>query len=551
MLAEGSGKLDLAECELAAVPPRALDIPDLEELSLAGNQLRELPPEIGQLTGLARLQLAGNQLRSLPGSIGQLASLAGLWLHGNLLHSLPAEIGGLSSLTQLSLSGNCLEELPASLSSLAALQELSAAGNRLAELPAGLGELTALTKLHLHGNQLQEVPASISRLARLQELGLQGNPGLSFLSDQLGTLPVLRELSAADCSLAAVPASLGAAPALETLSLYGNQLRSLPPGLLQAPKLKTVWLESNPLTPEAVAALLQALPASSVTALGLDEGQLQQLPLAQREALVAAAGPKLRVSVVVPPPRHGDSASSSGAGSRGSSSHGYFKLDPAPAAAAAADNGSSRPSTEVLVVSFGSAPGTPNWGGLLKKVRAAATTPQEQNFDVLYVVDPHRSWYRGGDDGYVQYERRLRAACARYKHVVFIGDSMGATAALLFSHLATEVHAWTPQVDLATSSIRPGEGAEWQARLRQRVLDNVASCSGSITVHTGSWKHDLDQAKCLPSQPGLKVQIYSVESHRLALALDRRGALVQIVRSAVLQAMGLTNKDSIRLANLF
>ena len=30
-------------------------------------------------------------------------------------------------------------------------------------------------------------------------------------------------------------------------------------------------------------------------------------------------------------------------------------------------------------------------------------------------------------------------------------------------------------------------------------------------------------------------QIYSVESHRLALALDRRGALVQIVRSAVLQ----------------
>ncbi len=204
-----------------------------------------------------------------------------------------------------------------------------------------------------------------------------------------------------------------------------------PPPLPQAPKLKTVWLEGNPLTPEAVAALLQSLPASSVTALGLDESQLQQLPLAQREALVAAAGPKLRVSTVVPPPGGGTSSSSAAPG--------YFKLDPAPAAAAAADNGSSRPSTEVLVVSFGSAPGTPNWGGLLKKVRAAATTPQvhrvagmlrtweglavdlcalacclegavhictqlqchtssclllsflnlqEQNFDVLYVVDP-------------------------------------------------------------------------------------------------------------------------------------------------------------------
>lgn len=47
------------------------------------------------------------------------------------------------------------------------------------------------------------------------------------------------------------------------------------------------------------------------------------------------------------------------------------------------------------------------------------------------------------------------------------------------------------------------------------------------------------------------LQIYSVESHRLALALDRRGLLVQIVRSAVLHAMGLTNKDNVRLANLF
>ena len=51
-------------------------------------------------------------------------------------------------------------------------------------------------------------------------------------------------------------------------------------------------------------------------------------------------------------------------------------------------------------------------------------------------------------------------------------------------------------------------------------------------------------SSCLP-------QIYSVESHRLALALDRRGMLVQIVRSAVLQAMGLLNRDGLRLANLF
>lgn len=43
--------------------------------------------------------------------------------------------------------------------------------------------------------------------------------------------------------------------------------------------------------------------------------------------------------------------------------------------------------------------------------------------------------------------------------------------------------------------------------LRQRVLDAVARCRGRIVVHTGSWRHDLDQARCLPTQPGLKVQV--------------------------------------------
>lgn len=170
---------------------------------------------------------------------------------------------------------------------------------------------------------------------------------------------------------------------------------------------------------------------------------------------------------------------------------------------------------------------------------------------MLYVVDPARGWYGGGDEGYELWEARLRAACAPYRSVVFIGDSMGATGALLFAHLATEVHAWTPQIDLATSSIRPGHGPDWHAILRHRVLKGVAGCRGQVVVHTGSWRHDLDQARCLPTQAGLKVQIYSVESHRLALALDRRGLLVQIVRSAVLHAMGLSNKDNVRLANLF
>lgn len=67
---------------------------------------------------------------------------------------------------------------------------------------------------------------------------------------------------------------------------------------------------------------------------------------------------------------------------------------------------------------------------------------------MLYVVDPHRSWYCGGDPDLMEqrYGSRLRQYTQQYKHVVMIGDSMGATGALLFSPLATAVMSFCPQV---------------------------------------------------------------------------------------------------------
>ena len=51
-----------------------------------------------------------------------------------------------------------------------------------------------------------------------------------------------------------------------------------------------------------------------------------------------------------------------------------------------------------------------------------------------------------GDEGLKVWESRLEAVTKRYSRVIMLGDSMGATAALLFSHLATAVHVFTPQV---------------------------------------------------------------------------------------------------------
>eukprot|EP00967_Tisochrysis_lutea_P063111 scaffold81314_cov21-Tisochrysis_lutea.AAC.1 len=53
--------------------------------------------------------------------------------------------------------------------------------------------------------------------------------------------------------------------------------------------------------------------------------------------------------------------------------------------------------SELLVVAFGSAPGTPNWAGLLSRLYKAAQSEAERDFDVLCVVDPARSWFGGLD----------------------------------------------------------------------------------------------------------------------------------------------------------
>lgn len=54
------------------------------------------------------------------------------------------------------------------------------------------------------------------------------------------------------------------------------------------------------------------------------------------------------------------------------------------------------------------------------------------------------------------YRAKLATVAACYDEVVMIGDSMGATAALLFSDLATSVHAFCPQV---RSAINMDSGA--------------------------------------------------------------------------------------------
>lgn len=532
-MAAERGSLDLSECDLTEVPPGAFDIVNLEELSLAGNNLTDLPPDIGRLTALKRLQLSGNLFETLPAEIGQLTNLQGLWLHGNLLAQLPDSIGQLASLQSLSLSGNCLRELPATIGALSMLTSLEAAGNQLTVLPEDIGDLKALQKLAAFGNQLARLPNAIGGLEALRELWLQGNR-LTALPASIGALQALEHLSVADNRVEELPPKCAGLTSLRTLSMYGNCLHVLPEPVLALPSLKELWVENNPI---ADSGRLRPSGADHHLALGpklrnvgLDQFQTGRLPRGRLDDLADVLRP-------------GEVSANDG--------WGYFKLKRAEQRDPGVSSESpGRP--RLLVVAFGSAPGVPNWGSLLQRASDAMSNDDERSFDTLFVVDPTRSWYRGGEEeGYDYYKQRIAEFSSRYEKVLLLGDSMGGTAALLFSGLATAVHAFTPQVNLEESSIRPGKPLEWHRALKQRIASEVAAASAAgadVHIHVGNWLHDLRQARVIPKDHAI-LEIYDLDSHRLAYHLDVDNKLVPLIQRALKRELG-HKIQQVRMANL-
>lgn len=65
----------------------------------------------------------------------------------------------------------------------------------------------------------------------------------------------------------------------------------------------------------------------------------------------------------------------------------------------------------------------------------------------------------------------------------------------------------TLQVDLSTSSIRPGKPASWHADLQETLQTAVAQSTARIAVYTGTWQHDVDQAHLLEHHPQVQLKV--------------------------------------------
>lgn len=144
--------------------------------------------------------------------------------------------------------------------------------------------------------------------------------------------------------------------------------------------------------------------------------------------------------------------------------------------------------------------------------QGASLDDSQSCFDTLFVVDASRDWYGIGDPATYQYfTERIAAYSKDYTKVVMIGDSMGASAALAYSPLATCVLAFCPQSDLSISSIRPGRSADWFSQMQAQLTAAVSASTADIGVHIGTWQHDIDQAKAVP-QECVKVQVSGREA---------------------------------------
>jgi len=157
-------------------------------------------------------------------------------------------------------------------------------------------------------------------------------------------------------------------------------------------------------------------------------------------------------------------------------------------------------------------------------------------------MDPKQSWYLNDSkdawDGYEYHEAKLREFLSNYKRVIFVGASMGASATLMFSHLADYVIAFNPQTH---PIIHQKYAMRWNARrmpkyLQDSFLDilktNIAKSKGVNHVYIGSLASDVHQARLLPPKV-IVHEINECPDHTLPAYLKKMNKFVPIISEAV------------------
>jgi hypothetical protein len=164
-------------------------------------------------------------------------------------------------------------------------------------------------------------------------------------------------------------------------------------------------------------------------------------------------------------------------------------------------------SSDALIVAFSG--GATNKIGLAR-LEFRRMLSQYKGLDQLYVLDPTgMSFY---EHDIQTFQEQLVACLLPYSMVIFLGNCMGATAALRFSsmlqHPEDTVLAFNPEVDPASDSrtvfrvagcLSPSK----TSRLRSALENAVMATPAKIRIHASNWPPERNQAMLLlPSSAG-------------------------------------------------
>jgi hypothetical protein len=191
-----------------------------------------------------------------------------------------------------------------------------------------------------------------------------------------------------------------------------------------------------------------------------------------------------------------------------------------------------QPARRVVVVfsSLGTGIARPEWANSL-----AELAPSE-SLDVLHVLDPAFSWYcqdptcswKGSEYYYTELQKRTE----NYEATLFLGDTMGAAAALRFSTLADAVLCFSPTIDISQNNAikRSDFTPELRQKFQRNLLKTCEVTSARILIHYG--EHCAEDARAvmlLPSRRNIKLVAHNFDEHMLASHLREEGKLQTIV----------------------
>ena len=159
--------------------------------------------------------------------------------------------------------------------------------------------------------------------------------------------------------------------------------------------------------------------------------------------------------------------------------------------------------------------------------------------DALFLVDDHQSFYMRSDeqwDNFERLEQKLKTFLSPYQGALFIGASMGASAALMFSHLSTACLSFAPFIDLDRDPrwdmklARYRLPAHMRTFMRDVIMRNAqdANVQPRINIQVGVFPGDLAQAKLI--EPHARVTVHpGCPTHQVARFLRDRGELLPLL----------------------